>query len=405
VLRIPVSTKARVVGAALAIAATVAVAGCGGDDTGNAQSDDAVVGKKVKVVVTGPLSGEGAFAAPIARDAEAYFRYINDQGGVNGYTFDVKVLDNEITATGGARTAKEALRSKPLAMMIGGSAPFGGAASVIKAEAPTLPVFAVADAGVIGASKLRNAYGLQADYARECGLMAEYARKKLGLASVAILWQTNAVGEKSGATCPGFAKRQGFSKVTSISVAFDTKDFGSVAAKLKASGAQAVITVLSQTVLAGAQKAAQAVGYKGQWMGFNGADGAYVQVAGSLAEGLIAPNALEPLNADTPTMRIFREQVAKRVGKTGLVGIGQSGWTMAAIIVRGVRDATADGKSLTQASFVAAVNGLRDQQIGVAPSVSYAGADHTTIAKALTIYAVRNQQFIPIAKNQPVPAL
>jgi branched-chain amino acid transport system substrate-binding protein len=387
---------------ALAVTA-VAVTACGGDETGSAASAGSTVDKKVKIVVTGPLSGEGAFAAPIARDAKAYFDYVNDQGGVNGYTFDVSMLDNEISATGGARTAKQALQSKPLAVMIGGSAPLGGAAAIIKAEAPQLPVFAVADAGVIGASGLANAYGLQADYARECFLMAQYARRQLKLDSVAILWQTNAVGEKSGKTCPDFARKQGFSKVSSISVAFDTKDFGPIAAKLEGSGAQAVVTVLSQTVLAGVQKAAQAVGYKGQWMGFDGADGAYVQVAGALAEGLIAPNALQPLNADTPAMRLFRTEVTKRVGKTGLVGIGQSGWTIAAIMVRGVRDATAGGKPLSQKSFLAATNALHEQPVGVATSVSYAGGDHTTIAKSLTIYRVSGGEFLPIATDQPVP--
>jgi ABC-type branched-subunit amino acid transport system substrate-binding protein len=360
--------------------------------------------KSVKIAITSPMSGAGAFAAPIGLGAKAYLEYTNDRGGVNGYKFDLTVLDNQITATGGALTAKQALASNPFAMVIGGSAAYGGAASVIREEAPSLPVFGIANAAVIAAGKLRNAYGLQANYTRECYLFAKYTKQTLKQNNVAILWQTDAVGSDTGKNCPTFAsKRAGIAKVASIPVAFNTTDFGPIAAQLKDSGAKAVISVLSQTVLAGVQKSAQAVGFKAQWMGFNGTDGAYVKVAGDLAEGLIATNALEPLTATTPSMNLFNTEMRKRVGESGLVGIGQSGWTIGAIVVRGVRDATTGGKALTQANFLAALNKLKNQQIGVSPSVSYHTKDHTTSAQSVYLYKVVKGKFVLVGKNLPLP--
>jgi branched-chain amino acid transport system substrate-binding protein len=361
-------------------------------------------GKSVKIAISGPLSGAGAFSAPIALGAKAYFEYTNEHGGVNGYKFDLSVLDNQITSTGGALNAKEALASKPFAMVIGGSAAYAGAASVIRQDAPDLPVFAVANAAVISAAGLRNAHGLFPNYTRECYLFAKYSKEKLKLKRIAILWQTDAVGQDTGKNCPGFAKRQGFANVTTIPVPFNTTDFGPIAAQIKDSGAQGVLEVLSQTVLAGVQKAVDAIGFKAQWMGYTGTDGAYVKVAGSLAEGLLASNALEPLNATTPEMKLFTTEITKRLGSSGVVTIGESGWTVAAIIVRGVKDATTGGKALTQANFLAAVNKLNGQQIGVSPSVSYVGRDHTTIAKTVTVYKVVGGKFIPIQKNVPLPA-
>jgi branched-chain amino acid transport system substrate-binding protein len=360
--------------------------------------------KSVKIAITSPLSGAGAFAAPIGQGAKAYFDYTNDHGGVNGYKFDVTLLDNQITATGGALTAKQALAASPFAMIIGGSAAYGGAAGVIREEAPDLPVWGIANAAVIAAGHLKNGYGLQANYTRECYLFAKYTKDTLKQNAVAILWQTDAVGSDTGKNCPNFAsKRAGLAKVASIPVAFNTTDFGPIAAQLKDSGAKAVISVLSQTVLAGVQKSAQAVGFKAQWMGFNGTDAAYVKVAGDLAEGLIATNALEPLTAETPEMRLFTTEVRKRVGESGLAGIGQSGWTTGAIIVRGVKDATAGGKALTQANFLAAINKLKKQQIGVSPSVSYNTRDHTTIAQSVYLYKVVNGKFVLVKKDVPLP--
>jgi ABC-type branched-subunit amino acid transport system substrate-binding protein len=360
--------------------------------------------KSVKIVITGPLSGAGAFASAIALGAKARFDYQNDVfGGINGYRFDVTVLDNQISATGGALTTKQALAQNPFVMIIGGSAPFGGAAGVLREDAPTLPVWGIANAAVIAASHLKNAYGLQANYTRECYLFAKYAKETLKANNIAIAWQTDAVGSDTGKNCPNYAKRIGVGTVTSIAVPFNTTDFGPFASQLQNSGAKAVVVVMSQPQAAGLQKAAAALGFKGQWMGFNGLDGAYVKVAGSLAEGLLASNALLPLTSTDPPMALFNREVTKRVGADKLTGNGEGGWTEASIIIRGVKDATTGGKTLTQANFLKAINKLHGQQIGVAAGVSYNGADHTTIASKVTIFKVKNGQFVPFVKNVPLP--
>jgi ABC-type branched-subunit amino acid transport system substrate-binding protein len=361
--------------------------------------------ESVKIVIQGPMSGAGAFASAIALGAKARFEYQNDVfGGINGHRFDVTVLDNQITATGGALMAKQGLASNPFAMIIGGSAAFGGAAGVLRQDAPDLPVFAIANAAVIAAGRLKNAYGLQANYTRECYLFAKYTKDKLKLKNVAIVWQTDAVGADTGKNCPVFAKRIGIANVTSIPVPFNSTDFGPFAAQIKNSGTKAVVMVMSQPQAAGVQKAADAIGVKAQWMGFNGIDGAYVKVAGALAEGLLADNALLPLTSTDAPMRIFNTQVTKRVGASSLTGNGEGGWTQASIIIRGVKDATAGGKALTQAGFLKAINSLKGQQIGVAASVTLNGRDHTTIAQKVTIFKVKNGQFIPFLRGVPLPA-
>jgi branched-chain amino acid transport system substrate-binding protein len=362
-------------------------------------------GKNVNIVIQGPLSGAGAFASAIALGAKARFEYQNDVfGGVNGYRFNVTVLDNQITATGGALMAKQGLASNPFAMIIGGSAAFGGAAGVLRQDAPTLPVFAIANAAVIAAGQLKNAYGMQANYTRECYLFAKYTKEKLKLNKVAIIWQTDAVGADTGKNCPNYAKRIGIADVTSVPVPFNTTDFGPFGAQIQNSGAKAIVMVMSQPQAAGVQKAAEALGVKAQWMGFNGIDGAYVKVAGSLAEGLLATNALLPLTSSGPPMQLFNREVTKRVGASSLTGNGEGGWTQASIIIRGVKDATANGKTLTQEGFLKAINSLSGQQIGVAASVSFTGPDHTTIASKVTIFKVQNGQFVPFQKSVPLPS-
>ncbi len=72
-----------VLGATAAIAATVR----GGSDPGVSSTSILLGG-------TAPLTGSASQYGSIARGAEAYFKYVNAKGGVNGRRIDYKVLDD-----------------------------------------------------------------------------------------------------------------------------------------------------------------------------------------------------------------------------------------------------------------------------------------------------------------------
>src|SRR5437762_1271206 len=75
---------------AFAAAALVAVAGAsarGGDAPG-------VSSTSVTIGGTVPLSGIAAAYASVAKGADAYFHYVNDNGGVNGRKIVYKYLDD-----------------------------------------------------------------------------------------------------------------------------------------------------------------------------------------------------------------------------------------------------------------------------------------------------------------------
>jgi ABC-type branched-subunit amino acid transport system substrate-binding protein len=360
--------------------------------------------KTVKIAVSAPMTGAGAFSAPIAHGAKSFFDYTNERGGVNSHKFDVTVLDNQLTATGGALTVKQALASNPFALIIGGSVPFSAAAGVIKQDAPNIPTFVIANAAVIAASGVKTAYGVQPSFTRECYFFAKYTKQTLKQNRFTIVYQDDAVGQSTGKNCPNYAKRQGIANVTAIPASVSTTNFGPVAAQLKDADSRAVFVVSTAPVMVSVQKAAQAIGYKATWMTYSGNDLNYVNLASELAEGVLQTNALEPIGANTPEMKLFEKEIRARVGETGLTGVGGSGWTLAAIIARGVKDATAGGKELTQAGFLNAVNKLKKQQIGVSSSVTYASRDHTTLAQSVSLYKVTNGRFTVVARNLPLPA-
>jgi branched-chain amino acid transport system substrate-binding protein len=383
------------------------VAGCGSDSDGapaGGSGSSAKQGGTVKVGIAAPTSGAVAFYAPFGTGAKAYFDYINDQGGVNGYKIDSSVLDNKATAAGGVTTARTIMRDKPFAMFMVGSATFAAASDLIKRTDPDLPVFATASATVLANSGVKNAFGLNPSYARECFAHIDFVKNQLGAKSVAIVYQDDPVGQPIAEVCPDYAKKQGIEKVTKIPVPSATTNFGPIAAKIKESGADVAMAYTFSQLLAGTQKAAKAIGYNGKWITFATNDESYIKLAGAdVSEGLYLDQYLEPVSGDTPEVKLFRDEMTKRLGADTVAGGGAAGWTIAAIITDGIKLATEGGKKLTRESFVAALDTIKGKQLGMAFDVTYAGTDHSTATSTVRMFQVKGGKLEQIGEAQPLP--
>ena len=67
----------------LATGVTAALAG-----TGRSSADPGVTPTSILLGTTSPLSGAASAYASVARGADAYFKYVNARGGVNGRKID-----------------------------------------------------------------------------------------------------------------------------------------------------------------------------------------------------------------------------------------------------------------------------------------------------------------------------
>lgn len=378
------------------VLATLAIAGIGGTVANSAPGD------KIVIAISGPTAGAAAINSALPLGTKAYLDYV---GGVNGRSFEVNVLNNDSTAVGGVTTVQRHLQSKPDVLVLNGSAAYAAAVNVIKAQAPDLPTFVTASAAVIARGGYKNAYGVNPNYTRECYFHVKYAKEVLKVKSIAIVYQDDAVGQDVGKNCPGYAKRRhGITDVTSIPLPNSTTDFGPIGARIKASGAQAVLVYAFAGLLNGTQRAAQAVGVNTKWMTFSTNDLPYIRLAGALAEGTYIDQFLLPVSTDTLQAKNFREQMTRRVGERGLDSLGATGWTIGAIITHAARAATANGRDFTKQGFMAALNRINNKRLGMAESVTYTGRDHTTFVRKLALYQVRNGVMRLVLKPTAVPA-
>jgi branched-chain amino acid transport system substrate-binding protein len=95
----------------------VVLAACGGSGT---QAEPGVTGTSIKLGVTIAKSGTAAAYGTIADAANAYFKYINDQGGVNGRKIDYKIVDDAYNPGQTVPLTKQLVEQDQVFAMFGG---------------------------------------------------------------------------------------------------------------------------------------------------------------------------------------------------------------------------------------------------------------------------------------------
>src|SRR5207302_9841856 len=107
----PVATSA-------APAPTSAAPAAGGATT--SASDVGVTKDSILIGATVPLSGAAAAYGTIARSSDAYFHYVNDNGGVNGRQISYKYLDDAYNPAQTVPLTKQLVEQDQVFLMFGG---------------------------------------------------------------------------------------------------------------------------------------------------------------------------------------------------------------------------------------------------------------------------------------------
>lgn len=387
------------------VAAVLAASACGGTQGSSTPAADVpgITGKTINVGLSTPLSGSGAVYAQVGQGLKAYLDFTNARGGVGGYKFAYSEIDNQQSATGGADSVRQLLAGTPFILGVTGSGPVGGAAPVLKSNGNGTPVFAIANAATIASSGIDNIYGIVPNYTSESLLQTKFLIDTLKAKNIAIAYEDDAVGQGAGQAVPAWAKSHGATNASAIAVPNNATNFAPYASKLKDTGAEAVEVFAISAIAAGIQKAAAAINYSPKWITISSSlDPSYLKLAGSVAEGTYVDSFTQSPDSTDADSKLFQTEMNKRVPQAAST-LGGYGWSIGAIIVGGVSNATKGGRSVTRGSFLSGVNSIKGDALGLLLSVDYTGADHSTVAKALKIYQVKNGAFVEASPLIPIP--
>jgi ABC-type branched-subunit amino acid transport system substrate-binding protein len=221
------------------LAGALALAGIAGAKTA---ATPGVSSTTITLGSSGPLTGEAAAAAGVLRGADAYFKYVNARGGVNGRKIEFKYLDDAYDPSRTVQNTRQLIQQDNVFALFSVVGTNGNLAIRDFANAAGVPtVFSAAGATTFGRDYAKYPWtiGYLPPYSEEGELYAKHilvtnAKK----AKIAILYQSDDYGKD---LVSGFRKGLGVKARSMIvqTVGYDptASDVQSQVAQLKASGA------------------------------------------------------------------------------------------------------------------------------------------------------------------------
>ena len=177
----------------LAIGVTAAFAG-----TTRSSADPGVTSTSILLGTTSPLSGVASAYASVARGADAYFKYVNARGGVNGRKIPDTIVDDQYNPQQTVLATRKLVEQDGVFAMFNTLGTEQNLAIRDYLNANKVPqLFAASGATAFGSESAKYPYtiGLQPSYQAEGWVLGKYVARTQGGAKVAVLFQNDDYGK------------------------------------------------------------------------------------------------------------------------------------------------------------------------------------------------------------------
>jgi len=338
-----------------ALLATLLLAG-----TARAAPVPGVTDTEVTIGITGPLSGPAAAWGSIALASEAYAKYVNDQGGVNGRKLKIVLKDDGYNPGRAVANFNEMKDSVFAVVGTVGTAVLNANKDLV-ADSGLPLIFPLGNVQVFAKepkAKTRTVFQAYPDYADEGAFLAEQAAKLEGVKKLGFFGQNDDYGKEGLEGARKGAAKAGAKIVAEVFYEVTDRELGTQALKMKESGAEAVMLYANPVAAAGFVKEMAKVGYRPKiFASFTLYDrDTMFRLAGDVWEGAYfdATIALRGEPAADKVIAIVTGIDPKLKGREGFCVQGASDIM---IMVEGLKRA---GRNLTREGFVKAMEGIHD---------------------------------------------
>lgn len=382
-------------------AITLGTTGCsGGASSQTSENGNKVLTVGLSVPQSGPIASAGSGQAC---GFEAYFKAVADGGGINGYEFEAKKVDNQYDPAAAATVARDFVSEGAFAVYVTGTATTDASRPALHAAG--VPLFGTGDGAAYAPPKAPADFGFYPRYVDELTTAVDFLVNDLQKKKVSFVNLAGGSGAETTAAFSETVKETGAEVGVNPSIPTNTTDFSAFAQQLKEANADAVYAQVTDTTLSNLQKAAHAIGYDPTWMVAPfGYGPAYHKLAGDLAEGVYVSQWFHPaVDKDNESVQKYLKDVAALGGKCAEdvsdpnVGIG---YNVAAIMVHGVEQATKDGGEPTADALVKALH-LDGQTLGTAESLTYTDESHAAVS-SVAYYQIQGDTLKQVGDWRPL---
>ena len=336
-----------------------------------------VTDSTILIGMTAPFSGpSGAYGLDMKTVINAYFRQINDAGGIHGRRLDLRAIDDGYeTERTLANTRNLIAQEKVFALLASyGSSPTTAAMNEVFGIARVPLVGTISGADSIRQSPKDNPnnrymFNVRASYANETEAIVNQLTS-LGFKNIAVLYQNDGFGKSGLDGVVAALKKHGQAPSAVATVERNSVDVGQAVQTIAKANPQAVIMVTLYKPTAAFVRAMRKIGQTPQFMTLSpvGAD-LLVQELGDEARGIGISQVMPyPWNDATPIVREYQRLLGPN-GKPSYYGL--EAYAMAKLLVDAIRKT---GKDLTREKFIATLENMQNHDLG-GYRVSYSAND------------------------------
>lgn len=204
----------------------------------------------------GPQSGPAAAWGTVTTAIDAYFRYINDQGGIHGRKLVLASRDDGYDPARTVAAVRELIDREGVFAFVGGVGTANGLAALPLIQRAGVPWVGPASGSEQFAEQSGGlVYASFTDYTVEAALMARHAVQELGSTNIAIFYQNDGYGQAGLRGLEEEIARlqaQGYDVTVGDKVSYErgTTNLGVQALRLRGSGANTVLLFSDPTAAA-----------------------------------------------------------------------------------------------------------------------------------------------------------
>ncbi len=375
-------------------AVTTAVSGGGGATTqpsgavSTAGNTTGVTDTEVILGSWGPQSGPVATWGIAQRVMEAYFKKVNDEGGINGRKVKFLYQDDAYQASQTQAVVKKLVEQDKIFAFTGGIGTANQLAVMDYLVQNNIPdVAPLTGSTLLSRPVRRNVFPLQANFNTEATMMTRYAIDRLNAKKIAVVYQDDPSGKEALQTITNVVKAKGQTLVASVSYQPTDKDFASTASKLQQSGADTVYMWSVPVVAASVAKEMDKVAYKPTLVvaAFS-LDPSLFKLSDNTVDGIWTAGWLPDvtdLTSKNPKVVQYREFMTKYApNEPPNSNFAAIGYAAAQLTAEGLKRT---GKDLTREKFIQSLETMKDWNEGLPYSISY-GPDNREGQLGITIY-------------------
>lgn len=307
----------------------------------------------------GPQTGPVAIYDGVRKGIKSYFRYINEQGGVDGRKLRLIAYDDQYQPAKTVQLARRLVEEDQVfAMLANVCTPCNSAAKPYYVRTGIPMILPSTGASQFMQPIIPNWMGSSiVNYEYEARVLTDYAIRNLGAKHLAIAYQNDDYGRPLGETAAKAVKNyDGVEVVQQVNFQAADADLSSQAQKIKNANPDAVLVFSVPAPAAQLKKALYGIGFKRPDYLVSSVAGnaeTLFDLAGKdVWEGTYSSAVFPmPSQSDDPSVELYAKEFPKDYPDMPLADWGQTGWAAAEVFVEALRRAE---EPLTWESFLSA---------------------------------------------------